>query len=370
MASANGSLASAMAAATLASQQAYAASTNAAVARYTFNGFQSQPWDSPLLRVAELISIGYPAWQTPPLFLPTLLPTANEDIQAHLPTVGSEVPSRVLANAMPPPLSAAISGHCPAVCGMQYAVLHAGFPAAPSETVTTILGTAAAISSHPEPQTPDLSHAMLRSTSLPAAGQCDPLRAQNAAATPSLPGITRTVISRPIAIRPTGPMSAIGGCLAVGSPLSAALSPPLPPSDSPPSIHSPGAAFSLVKPAAAQPVPPPPLQQHDEPMVVPVIKAEFVPPLLKSLVRKGTSTAIESRGPTTVRKRRGTGPVSPVKRRAGSPESFTEGCGDSMEIHEEGLERATGYKGRFCGRLFLKASPTDLKHSTSLLCVL
>lgn len=363
MASANGSLATAMAAATLASQQAYAATTNAAVARYTFNGFQSQPWDSPLLRVAELISIGYPAWQTPPLFLPTLLPTANEDIKvpprAHPPTIVSEAPSRVLANAMPPPFSAAVSGHCHAVSGMQYAVSHAGFPAAPSETVTMILGTAAALSS--EPQTPDLSHAMVRSTSLPVAGNvCDPLCAQNAAATPSLPGITRTVISRPIAIRPTGPMSAIGGCLAVGSPLSAALSPPGIPSDSPPSIHSPGAAFSLVKPAAAQPPPPPPLQQHDELMVVPVIKAEFVPPLLKSLVRKGTPTATEPRGPTTIRKRRGAGPVSPVKRRAGSPESFTEGCGDSMEVHEEGLERATGYKGRFCGRLFLKASSTDL----------
>lgn len=311
------SLASAMAAATLASQQAaqYAAATDTATAGFAFKPIPSQHWD--LLRVAELFSTGFPAGQGPPLFQPALGPALPK---APPPVLVGNAPGGV-AGA---PSSAAPSSKC--LAG----------PSASCRAVAAFAAPAAA--AHAEPQTPDLSPAILRSPSLPEA----------------LGGSTGShpldppppVLARPIAIRPVPhARAARTPAQPTGPP------PPVHPCEPPPSIPSPGAAFSLV--ARAQPAPQaPPPQVQVALQLSAAVPLQGKPPV--RLVVKPTPPPAGSPKSAGGRKRRGTGTGSPVKRRAASPESMTEGCGDSAEIRGESMERATGYKGRFCGRLFLK----------------
>lgn len=351
MASANvaTSLASAMAAATLASQQAaqYAASTDPAAGRFAFNPIPSQHWE--LLRVAELFSTRCSAGvAAPPLFLPSLGPALS-------------APTASLPKAPPPILvgSAAVSaGGSPldaAPASSAPPGQHSALLMPDSAVVAPSKAARQASPTHAEPQTPELTPANLRSPKPPALvaaaanDAASPLAA--AAVAPPRQLSAHTVVGRPIAIRPVPHAGTACGPV-LSRPLTVATQGAHHPCESPPSIPSPGAAFSVVvKPMGVPAFQAPPQQQHLQLSPQPAAGLAAVTPVAAPSAGPEPKAALPQGACAKnagARKRRGTGPGSPHKRRAGSPDSVTEeGCGDSME-------RATGYKGRFCGRLFLK----------------
>lgn len=286
----------------------------------------------------------HPSWDPlPPLFLPSLgaalepptaLPKAPPPISVGSAPVSADgtLFAEVPASSCPPAPHSALPAPAAA-------------KAVPSQSSPT-LG---------EPQTPELAPATLRSLEPAPAAAPEACFAPAAAAVPQQLSAP-TVVGRPIAIRPVL-LAGAAGAPVPSRPLAVATPPPMYHCESPPSIPSPGAAFSVV----VKPMPvflAPPQQQHLQLAPHPAATPAAAVPLPASpagLVLKTVLAPAPCSKGAGGRKRRSMGPGSPPKRRAGSPDSVTEeGCGDSME-------RATGYKGRFCGRLFLKVPPL---HST------